>query len=81
MPESSLDYHELVAENNFLKSFLQMHSPDMGGHHCWRFSGGWLANQLRGSNVHEAVANAMAAAERENLRMPEMQYSKREPHA
>ena len=51
---------------DFLYSCFQMHSPDMGGNHCYRFrNGGWPMTHLKGPNIREAVANAMQEASKE----------------
>ena len=63
--EAVKELTELRAENAFLKSFLQMHSPKMDGQHSYRFRGGWAMNQLIGPNVDDAVKNAMEAVKRE----------------
>lgn len=52
---------ELREENVFLKSFLQTHSPKMGGQHSYRFRGGWVMHQIVGPNVDDAVKHAMEA--------------------
>ena len=62
---------ELEAENKFLKSFLQCHSPKMDGNHSYRWQGGWLTNRLRGPSVDIAVKNAMAALKSETQKMKE----------
>ncbi len=52
---------ELQAENVFLKSFLQMHSPQMNGQHSYRWRTGWPMNRFRGPDTDSAVKAAMAA--------------------
>ena len=49
----------LGAENEYLKSHLQMHSPQMNGQHSWRFRAGWPITSARGATPDDAVVHAM----------------------
>jgi hypothetical protein len=45
---------------------MQMHSPDMGGQHCYRFrGGGWPMTHCKGANVEHAVRSAIEEISRE----------------
>jgi hypothetical protein len=49
----------------FLLSQFQMHSPDMGGQHSYRFrNDGWPMTHLRGPDIDEALSEAMSEVER-----------------
>mgnify|MGYP000078089822 CR=1 FL=1 len=52
----------------FIRDHLsQMHSPDMGSQHGWRFRCGWLGGKMRGPTFDEAVDAAMRALANEKL--------------
>ncbi len=55
----ALTIRRLTAENEYLKSHLQMHSPNMGGQHSWRFRAGWPITSARGATPDDAVVHAM----------------------
>ena len=45
---------------------FQMHSPDMGGQHRYRFrNGGWPMNHMRGPNCESALMAVLAEVARE----------------
>lgn len=45
----------------FVFSQFQMHSPDMGGKHSYRFrNGGWPMMHLRGPNIENAIRNVLS---------------------
>ena len=50
----------------FLLGQFQMHSPDMGGQHSYRFrSSGWPMTHAKGPSAEAAILAAMAEVERE----------------
>ena len=50
----------------FFFAQMQMHSPDMGGQHSYRFrSGGWPMTHCKGPNAEEAVLSAIKEIERD----------------
>ena len=51
------DLHRLRAENEFLKSRYQMHSPQMNGDHGWLAHNPWP--EFHGNTIDEAVQRAM----------------------
>lgn len=51
---------------DFFFGQMQMHSPDMGGNHSYRFrSSGWPMTHCKGPTAVDAVRAAMAEVERE----------------
>lgn len=54
----------LKAELAFLHGQFQMHSPQMGGEHSWRFMTGWPWTHAKGPNIQDAIRRAMEEVER-----------------
>ena len=52
--------HEAADMLEFFFGQMQMHSPDMGGEHSYRFrSGGWPMTHCKGPNAEDAVKAAI----------------------
>lgn len=60
------DVDEAADMLEFFFGQMQMHSPDMGGNHSYRFrSGGWPMTHCKGSNAEDAVKSAIQEIKRE----------------
>lgn len=54
------DVDEAADMLEFFFGQMQMHSPDMGGQHSYRFrSGGWPMTHCKGPNAEDAVKAAL----------------------
>jgi len=63
---SFADIDEAADMLEFFFGQMQMHSPDMGGQHSYRFrSGGWPMTHCKGPNAEDAVRAAMREIKRE----------------
>ena len=63
---SFTDLDEAADMLEFFFGQMQMHSPDMGGQHSYRFrSGGWPMTHCKGPNAEDAVRAAMREIKRE----------------
>lgn len=59
-------YQEAADMLEFFFGQMQMHSPDMGGQHSYRFcSGGWPMTHCKGPNAENAVRAAIEEIKRE----------------
>ena len=60
--------HAAAAAIEFLMGQFQMHSPDMGGKHRYRFrNDGWPMTHFIGPNSDAALRNALAEIDRAAL--------------
>jgi len=60
------DVDEAADMLEFFFGQMQMHSPDMGGQHSYRFrSGGWPMTHCKGPNAEDAVRSAILEIKRE----------------
>jgi len=59
-------YDDHMKRLQFLICQFQMHSPDMGGQHSYRFrNGGWPVNHMKGPSLGDAIDAAIKEVERD----------------
>lgn len=66
-PEEPDTMQDVITKRyNFLINQFQMHSPDMGGQHSYRFrNSGWPMQHFKGSSIEIAIDNAIEAIKKE----------------